>query len=198
MNTPQLTPYEQSKTNLLAELDAWDKFDSEREPLPPEIEEVKAQAADFGPSGSIIRARHLIPLILIRFEEDIRDKAYPYDLVVQLLGAATVILAAKREWISGARQVLDPDVYPSPLEKSVMNAANIIKSVLKKWTVPDIRFKNDMKRLFLDLWIIGSWLLDFADNSRRHGEWPPAESRRTPQRPRQRSPDYLRDEPGVA
>jgi len=174
MNTPKLMTYELAKANLMAELDAWDKFDAERESLPLEIEEAKAAAADFGPSGSIIRSRHLIPIILNRLEVDTKDKSHASDLVVQMLGATTAILAAKRKWIS-ERNNLDPDVYPSPLEKSVVNGSNSIKTALKKWTASDIRFKNDMKRLSIDLWIMGSWLLDFADNSRRHGEWPPDE-----------------------
>ena len=177
--------YDQAKTGLLVELDAWDKFDAEREPLPAEpqrspddfgeeIEEMKAEHADFGPGGSIIRSRQLIPLILDRFENDTKGKTYPSDLVVQMLGAATTILATKRKWIS-ERNNLDPDIYPSAQEKAVMDASKSFQTALKKWTVAGIRFKNDMTRLFLDLWIIGSWLLDFADNSRRHGEWPPDE-----------------------
>lgn len=172
MDSKSIT-YEQAKANLMAELDAWDRFDAEREPLPLEIEEIRA-SADFGPGGSIIRARQLIPLILNRFENDTKSKVYPPDLVVHMIDAATMILGTKRKWI-GEHNNLDPDIYPSAQEKSVTDASKLFQSVLKKWAAPDIRFKNDMKRLYLDLWIIGSWLLDFVDNSRRHGEWPPDE-----------------------
>ncbi|MEW6025935.1 MAG: hypothetical protein AB1599_01380 [Planctomycetota bacterium] len=165
--------YEQARANLTAELDAWDKFDAEREPLPEEVEELRA-SADFGPGSSIIRSRQLIPLILERLENDTKGKPYPVDLVAQMLSATTAILATKRRWFS-ERNNLDPDIYPSAQEKAVMDASKSFQSALKKWSAPGIRFKDDMNRLFLDLWIIGSWLLDFADNARRHGEWPPDE-----------------------
>ncbi|MFH1228073.1 MAG: hypothetical protein V1701_09260 [Planctomycetota bacterium] len=174
MSTPKSITYEQAKAQLLSELSAWDKYDTERESLPEEISGIADE--NLGPSGSIKRARLLIPFILNRFEEDAGEKPYPSDLAVRMLDAAAKILSTMRQWFTGEwRRSLDLDVYPSIPERLVIDAGASIGSALNKWTVPDIRFKTDMKRLYSDLWIIGGWLLDFADNARRHGEWPPDE-----------------------
>jgi hypothetical protein len=178
MNTAKLQGYEQARINLMAELTAWNNYDSDDIVFDMAMLKLDLDDNPLALFDSIERFQCLIPVILSRLQNDIHglySSAGTYDLVILLLDSTTKVLSTMRLYLDNPWEYYDgkdTDIYPWVPEKTMLNAIRSIRTALKQWRDPKIRFKRDMQWFFLDLWIISTYLLDFVERSR----WPPESS----------------------